>query len=397
MGEQSAADRPLSGIRVLDFTRVVAGPLATRILADQGAEVIKVEPPEGDMTRTFPPLREGGITPYFAHQNAGKRFCSVDLAADGATDLLLRLVAECDVLVENYRPGVMARFGLGPDELCARFPKLVYCSITGFGQDGPWAGRRAYAPIGHLESGFLAYDRQKLGRTSEQPAMVLGDVSAAVAAASSINAMLVKATRTGRGGPLDVSMIESMVYLMEWVSTELAGGAQGTNAGAADECPILHLPDGRIWGIAGNPVAWFDHLIIAMDRPDLAADPRFADPLDREENKDSLVELLLEWASTFDNFDDFRLRLETSSPFTTAELRTITELADSEFAQHRDLFQNIGDGLTVPARSASGSGIGTDGYLAARGADNESVLSDVLGIQEAEYANLVKAGVMTAA
>jgi formyl-CoA transferase len=144
-------------------------------------------------------------------------------------------------------------------------------------------------------------------------------------------------------------------------------------------------------------VAWFDHLIIAMDRPDLAADPRFADPLDREENKDSLVELLLEWASTFDNFDDFRLRLETSSPFTTAELRTITELADSEFAQHRDLFQNIGDGLTVPARSASGSGIGTDGYLAARGADNESVLSDVLGIQEAEYANLVKAGVMTAA
>jgi CoA:oxalate CoA-transferase len=395
MRDDTVMSGPLDGIRVLDFTRVVAGPLATRMLADQGAEVIKIEPPEGDLSRTFPPLSENGVTPYFAQQNAGKRFCSVDLAAPGAVDLILELVAESDVLVENYRPGIMAKFGLGPDELCERFPRLVYCSITGFGQDGPWAQRRAYAPIGHLESGFLAYDQQKLGRIPRQPAMVLGDVSAAMTAASSINAMLVKAGRTGVGGALDVSMIESMVYLQEWVSTELAGGVEGTNAGAADECPILHLPNGDTWGVAGNPVAWFDHLLVAMDRPDLASDERFADPIAREANKEALVAIMTTWAATFATFDDFRLHLEGTSPFTTAELRSIGELAETEFAAHRRLFVTTEAGFRLPARPASGHDIGTDGHVAARGADTRQVLADVLGVDAARYEALVADGAIS--
>jgi crotonobetainyl-CoA:carnitine CoA-transferase CaiB-like acyl-CoA transferase len=387
---------PLTGIRVLDLTRVVAGPMATRILADQGAEVIKVEPPEGDLSRTFPPLAEDGITPYFAQQNAGKRFCSVDLSATGGPDLLADLVAECDALVENFRPGVMARFGLDAVTLCERSPALVYCSITGFGQDGPWADRRAYAPIGHLESGLLEYDERKTGRVPQQPAIVLGDVATALMAANSINALLLQAARTGRGGRLDVCMVESMVYIQEWVSTELAGGWDGTNAGSCHEAPILHLPDGRCWGLGGNPVAWFEPLAAAMGRDDLLDDPRFADPIDREANRSELVELVAEWAGTFARFDDFRDELETRSPFTVAELRSIGELAVSPWAEHRELFTETSVGLRVPTRPARGAGIGTSGHLASRGADNRAVLSEVLGLDDDRLDALTAAGVLSA-
>ncbi len=151
---------------MLDFTRVVAGPLATRMMADLGAEVIKIEPVDGDLCRTFPPHVEDGLNPYFCQQNVGKRFCSVDLRAPGASELVRELVSHCDVVVENYRPGVMAKFGLGPDELC-----------------------------------------------EAHPALVVGDIVTAMSAASTINAMLVKAARTGRGGHIDVCMVEAMVYI----------------------------------------------------------------------------------------------------------------------------------------------------------------------------------------
>lgn len=387
--------RPLDGIRVLDLTRVVAGPMSTRILADQGAEVIKVEPPEGDLSRTFPPVPDNEITPYFAQQNAGKRFCSVDLAAKGAPELLLDLVATCDVLVENFRPGVMAKYGLGPDALCERFPKLVYCSITGFGQTGPWAKRRAYAPIGHLESGLLFHDELKVGRPAAQPAVVLGDAVTAMMAASSINALLVQATRTNVGGHLDVCMIESLVYMQEWVSTELAGGWDGINNGACNESPILRLPDGRVWGIAGSPLAWFEHLAPVMGQPALLTDPRFEDPAARVEHQADLVQLIVEWAASFDTFDDFRQALEAGSPFTAAELRSVDDLVQTDWAQDRELIVTTDVGIDVPARPASGAGIGTTGHVAARGADNRAVLSDVLGLDEATIAGLEKAGVLS--
>ena len=389
--------KPLEGLRVLDFTRVVAGPLATRVLADQGAEVIKVEPPEGDLSRTFPPILDQGITAYFAHQNAGKRFCSMNLAAPGATELVFELLEHCDVVIENYRPGVMARLGLGADALLERFPRLVYCSVTGFGQDGPWSERRAYAPIGHLESGLLAYDQYKTDRPARQPAITLGDASAAMMAANSINALLVKVGRTGEGGHVDVCMIESLLFLQEWASTELAGGWDTTNAGACDECPILRLPNGETWGIAGNPIAWFEQLIVAMDRPDLLDDERFATPELREQHRPDLEILMAEWAATFDSFDAFRINLETRSPFTTAPLRTIHDLAGSDFAQHRGLFTETSNGVSIPSRPMSGAGIGTTGRVAGLGEDNAAVLHDLLGYDDAQIDQLRSAGVLTTA
>ena len=143
----------LDGIRVLDFTAMMSGPYATRLMADLGAEVLKIEPPEGDHIRSRPPTRQGRST-YFAQLNAGKKSLALDLKKPAAIALVKQLVAGADALVENYRPGVMQRLGLDYDTLAAINPKLVYCSISGFGQTGSWSGRSAYAPVLHAGSGY---------------------------------------------------------------------------------------------------------------------------------------------------------------------------------------------------------------------------------------------------
>ena len=146
--------RPLDGIRVLDFTRVLSGPHATRMLCDLGADVIKVEPPEGDLTRMTNP-RVNGLATYFVQQNVGKRNISLDIHKPEAVDLLLRLASQCDVVIENFRPGVMDRMGLGYDAVAARNPRIIYASINGYGSTGPWSSRRAYAPVVGAGSTFL--------------------------------------------------------------------------------------------------------------------------------------------------------------------------------------------------------------------------------------------------
>lgn len=400
MGEGSggaAGERPLDGIRVLDFTRVVAGPLATRMMADMGAEVIKIEPVDGDLSRTFPPYVPGDVNPYFSQQNAGKRFCSIDLRAPGAPELVRDLVGRCDAVVENYRPGVMARFGLGPDEMCAAHPELVYCSVTGFGQTGPWAGKRAYAPVGHMESGYIDYAIRETGARPENPPLVVGDIVTAMSAAATINAMLVKAARTGRGGHIDVCMVEAMVYIQEWSALELSGGWDEPNAGLAHECPILVLPDGRVWAIAGNPAAWFDDLLKAMGRPELADEPRFATPAARMANRYELYDEMTQWAAGFADVEDFRRAIEAGTPFSVAEMRSITELAETDWAAHRGLLAETASGFAVPARPALGSGIGTDGHVAARGADNRTVIGGLLGLGNQRLDQLEAAGVLVAA
>ncbi|HAF67604.1 MAG TPA: hypothetical protein DCL16_00665 [Acidimicrobiaceae bacterium] len=385
---------PLEGIRVLDFTRVVAGPLATRILADQGAEVIKVEPPEGDLSRSFPPFLPEQVTPYFAQQNAGKYFCSFDLSKDETPELITELASECDVVVENFRPGVMAKYGLDYERLSQTNPRLVYCSITGFGQTGPWANRRAYAPIGHLESGLIEYDKRKNSREARQPSLVLGDSVTALSAAAAINALLVQAERQGLGGYLDVCMIESLVYVQEWVSTELAGGWETTNGGFCHESPILEMPDGALWGVAGSPVAWFADLAKAMDRPELIDDPRFAEPGERELHKDEIIKMLTEWASSFQNFDEFLFALESRSPFTAAQMVSVDDLASSDWASHRQLLTETNNNLKIPARNATGGDIGSNGRVAGMGSDNESVLKSVLGYSKQQIEALMESEVL---
>ncbi|HTH06448.1 MAG TPA: CoA transferase, partial [Ilumatobacteraceae bacterium] len=190
--------RPLEGVRVLDLTRVLAGPHAARMLCDLGAEVIKVEPPEGDITRTTYP-RINSISGYFAQQNGGKRCISIDLDHQAGRDLLMRLADVSDVLVENFRPGVMDRLGMGPDVLRARNPRLIFASVSGYGQTGPWVHRRAYAPVVGAESGFTkAQGDAGRGHYANDPHSH-ADVYTSLETCTAILAALVQRERTGRG------------------------------------------------------------------------------------------------------------------------------------------------------------------------------------------------------
>ena len=188
--------RPLDGVRVLDFTRVLSGPHATRMLCDLGADVIKVEPPDGDITRTVNP-RINGLATYFVQQNVGKRNISLDTTKPEAVELLLRLADQCDVLIENFRPGVLDRIGLGYEVVAKRNPGLVYASISGYGSSGPWAGRRAYAPVVGAETGITKEQGDARGGQYANDPFSHADVYTALEISSAILAALFNRSRTG--------------------------------------------------------------------------------------------------------------------------------------------------------------------------------------------------------
>ena len=209
------ATGPLDGMRVLDFTTTIAGPYCTRLMADLGAEVIKIEAIEGDMMRTRLPLRNGAST-SFGQLNAGKQSIVLDLKRPEAREVVRRLLTTSDFVVENFRPGVMQRFGLDYETVSKRHQELIYCSISGYGQTGPSSGLAAYAPAIHAASGFdMAHMAYQPGR--ERPdncGIYIADVVSGTYAFGAIMAALAQRHLTGLGQHIDVSMLETMLTLM---------------------------------------------------------------------------------------------------------------------------------------------------------------------------------------
>ncbi len=204
----------LDGVRVLDFTTTIAGPHCTRLMADIGAEVIKIEAPEGDMMRSRLPLRNGAST-SFGQLNTGKKSLVLDLKRSEAVDVVKRLVKTADIVVENFRPGVMARFGLDYPVLRAVNPAIVYCAISGYGQTGPSAGRPAYAPVIHASSGYdLAQIAHQIEpRRPDYCGIFIADVLSGTYAFGAAMAALHQRHATGEGQMIDISMLESMLSL----------------------------------------------------------------------------------------------------------------------------------------------------------------------------------------
>ena len=212
--------RPLDGVRVLDFTRVLAGPHATRMLCDLGAEVIKVEPPVGDLTRFGQP-RLNSLATYFIQQNVGKLNVSLNFDDERAIDIARQLADRCDVVIENFRPGVMQRLGLGYEALSVRNPRLVYASISGYGATGPWVDRRAYAPVVNAEAGLTKHQGDARGGEYANDPFSHGDVYTGMETAAAILAALLQRERTGRGQHIDVSMAETLLYVNEHAHDQL--------------------------------------------------------------------------------------------------------------------------------------------------------------------------------
>ena len=299
-------DEPLlAGLTVIDFTRVLAGPYATRMLADLGARVIKIERPgEGDEIRhtvlQLDPTRTDQSS-YFARLNAGKESIAMDLAHPQARDIVLDLVRNADVVVENFSPGVMARYGLDAATLLARRPDLVYCSISGFGQTGPMSSMQAYAHLINAISGMMDLDRGGEA-TPRVSYLQTADVLAGAHAFGAICAALLRRGRNGRGAYLDVSMLECLI-----AADDLTYGAL-LNGGKVAREPrigmVVHPIGGRYVAVqtAGAPHLW-QRLSALIGRPGLASDPRFATVMARRTNWPALLEIVHEWLKGFDSVE----------------------------------------------------------------------------------------------
>ncbi len=290
-------DSLLEGVRILDLTRVLAGPYASMVLADLGAEVIKVElPGSGDESRGFGPF-QNGESAYFTSVNRGKKSVTIDLRQERGRDLALGLAETCDVLVENFRPGSMDRFGLGYETVHAKYPQLVYASISGFGQTGPYAQRPAYDVLIQAMGGLASIT----GEPNSPPVRVgssIADLSAALFGAVGILAALQRASRTGEGQQIDISMLDCQVALLENALARYAVSGEvpqplGSRHPAITPFQFFAVSDGHIVLAAGNDGLW-RKLCTALGLLDLIEDSRFADNALRTENHAALEPLLAE-------------------------------------------------------------------------------------------------------
>ena len=400
----SRAPRPLEGIRVLDLTRVLSGPHATRMLADLGAEVIKIEPPDGDLTRFASP-KVGSFSTYFIQQNAGKRNLSLDLSTPEGAEILLGLAEVSDVLIENFRPGVMDRLGLGPDRVRQRVPRLIYASISGYGATGPWTHRRAYAPVVGAEAGMTRIQGDARGGEITNDPHSHADVYTAMESAAGILAALYLRERTGQGQWIDMSMADTLLYVNEHVHDQLFDGEvrpEWIRSFQPGDYPVLTVADGSVVVISGHPAerGTFDRFVAAMHRPDLLEDPRFADVATRLAHLEDLAAILTDWAAAIPDAEELEARLATQG-LAAGRVRSVRELADSDWARERGSITTVEDGrggeLRVPAPPwrFSDASTGSDRRPRYRGEDNRAVLAEILGLDAATIEDYEHRGILS--
>jgi crotonobetainyl-CoA:carnitine CoA-transferase CaiB-like acyl-CoA transferase len=295
--ENKKAGLPLAGIRVLDISQVMAGPYCCMLLGDMGADVIKIEPPgDGDSTRHSMGFRlKGDDSPGFLALNRNKRSVTLDLKSDADREILYALVKTADVLVENARPGVADRLGMGYETLRAINPRLVYCSISGFGQTGPWSQRPGFDLIAQAMSGVLSATGLPSGELVKN-AIPVGDLGAALFAVYGILSAVIGRQASGVGQYIDASLLEAALGLSIWETTELWGsGKSPTPIGTANRMSApyeaVKASDGYFVIGAANQKLWLTFLKV-LGRPELNDDPRFSSNSVRVTNRLALMEVL---------------------------------------------------------------------------------------------------------
>ncbi len=290
---------PLNGVRVLDLTGVVSGPFATMFLADQGADVIKIEPIGGDITRRSRASidKNGEFSALFISSNRGKRSLSIDVKSEAGREVLAKLVAQADVLVQNFRPGTMERLGLGADELRQRHPRLIYVSISGVGETGPYVKKRVYDPIIQGLSGFADIQSQPVTNRPQMIRTIVCDKTTAVMTAQAVAAALYAREKTGKGDHIKVAMLDVMIsYLWpEGMMQYTVVGAEAT-AGDPNDRPdlVFKTSDGYITAGTISDSEWQGFCKATRD-PELANDPRFATPGGRSVNATARINKMQEY------------------------------------------------------------------------------------------------------
>ena len=385
---RNAADnsaKSFQGLRVLDFSTTIAGPHCTRMLADMGAEVIKIESAEGETMRTRPPVRNDCST-TFGQLNVGKKSLVLDLKSPDGIDIVRRLVADADILVENFRPGVMRRLKLDHGTLRELNPNLIYCSISGYGQTGPSAELPAYAPVIHAASGYdMAHLAYQPGRSRPDCCGIyLADVLTGVYAFGAISAALYQRHTTQRGQHIDVSMLESMLSL---TLNELQWSQFPVKQTQRPMFGPVETADGYVMlAIASEKT--FQSLIKVIGHPEWIADPRFVRYSDRRDHWGDLMDGVEAWSGTLTT--EKCLSELNAHGVPCSAYRTVAEaLRDPQIA-HRGALSEVEDGggtfkvLNLPFRM-SGTTVSAARRMATLGEHTMALLRET-GLSEDQIA-----------
>jgi len=391
---------PLAGVRVLDFTRVLAGPAASLALADLGAEVIKIEPPgTGDETRNFPPIRDGE-SHYFLSVNRGKRSIVIDLKTEEGLALARDLAAKCDILVENYRPGVMERLGLGYAALSAINPRLIYCAISGYGQYGPLKDRPSFDIVLQAMSGALSMNGEP-GALPTKLGIPLGDLVGGINGPIGILAALYERERTGKGRMIDVSLMDGLIGMLGYIA-QLAFFSGEDPARQGSQHPnlvpygIFPAADGSIVIACLTPGFW-GKICASIGRPELTADPRYDSLEKRRDARDAVNEVVS--AFTRRHTVSELIAIFTAHEVPHAPILGVTEALAQPQARARDMVVEVEHATLGPIPIVNrpikfDEPQPTPTAPPILGQHTAAILADVLGLDEARIEQLRASGVV---
>lgn len=382
--------KPLDGVTVLDFTRMLAGPYCTAMLADLGATVIKVEPPQGDDQRQIGAIKSGHSI-NFEMLNRNKRSLKLDMRQEKGREIALELASKADVVIENFRPGVATRLGIGYNALSTRKPELVYCSISGFGQTGPLSALPSYDVVAQALSGLMSINGDAAGEATLVGESV-GDIIAGIYAALAINTALFQRQVTGRGTHIDIAMFDALFSLLptalaQWQLTGVSPGRSGNHHPLSAPFGAFAAKDGYFMLAVANRKLFAD-LAAAIGQPELAEDERFLTDQLRKKHGDALQAIIERWASnrTVDDLvSHFGALGIPASP-----VWNVDKAATSEQTKYRQLIRTTSHpvlgAIALPEQPIQFAGIQRGQQVAAPelGRDSAEILREFLDVGAAE-------------
>jgi crotonobetainyl-CoA:carnitine CoA-transferase CaiB-like acyl-CoA transferase len=397
--EADAKDQPLSGIRVLDLTQFLSGPYATQILADLGADIIKLEPPQGDPIRAVPPHFVGEDSVYYLCINRNKRCIAVDMKVDAGRDLVKKLALSCDIVMENFRPGVLDRLGLSAQGLRQEKPALIWCSITGFGQDGPYRNKPAYDMIVQALSGGMSLTGEA-GGAPVRAGIPIGDLAAGLYSSIAVLAALNRRHQTGLGDAIDISMLDCQAAMLcyqaaYYMHSGVVPGRQGRGHESIPTYRSFEAKDGIHIVITANTERMWQGLARALQHEEWLADPRFTTNSDRLKHNHVLWPLLEE-AFRAHAADEWIPILEAEE-IPVGVVNTLDRVMKDPQLRHRNMVLDL---ESADGHKASVTGNPMKFKLAAPearayprglGADTAAVLKDVLDLSADDIAELLRA------
>jgi len=378
----------------------LAGPFTGTILGYFGAEVIKVEPPGGDPIRGWRVVRDG-MSLWYRSLGRNKKSVTLDLKSERGRELVMELLATADVVIENFRPGAMEKWGLGPDAVKARNPGIIYTRISGYGQDGPYSSKPGYASVTEGFGGFR-YVNGEPGEAPVRPNISLGDTVAAIHAALGVALAVIQKHKGGEGQVIDVALYESVFNLMEGVVPEYDGGGvirepSGTTVTGIVPTNTYRCDDGKFVVIGGNGDAIFKRLMSCAGRSDMGENPAMADNAGRIVHEQEIDEALAEWCAAHSSTHIINELEEARVP--VGPIYSVEDMLADPHYNARGMFEQVeidGKPLKIPAimPKLSATPGRTDFPGGAIGDHNDEVLQGILSLSEEEIAALRKEGVI---